>query len=99
VYGIESTRHHLPGEPKLLHVQAGIPKNAYGSPVVNSDGKIIGLYADAIPEEKSQGLKSLHYVTMVNPELINIWLRDRDNASIWVPASPVPTPSKAQKQP
>ena len=58
VYGIESTRQHLPGEPKLLHVQAEIPKNAYGSPVVNSDGKIIGLYADAIPEEKSQGLRT-----------------------------------------
>jgi hypothetical protein len=98
VFGIEIAQK-LPGQPKLLYVQAEIPKNAYGSPVVNSDGKILGLYSDAIPEKKSQGLKNLHYVTMVNPELIDLWLRDRDNAKIWVPASPAPTPSKVQKQP
>ncbi len=99
VYGIEAARRSLPGEPKLLHVQAEIPQNAYGSPVVNGEGKILGIYSDAVPEEKSQGLKNLHYVTIVNPELIDLWLRDRGNASIWVPASPVPPPSTPPKQP
>jgi hypothetical protein len=99
VYGIEAARRNLPGEPKLLHVQAEIPQNAYGSPVVNGEGKILGIYSDAVPEEKSQGLKNLHYVTIVNPDLIDLWLRDRGSASIWVPASPVPTAPTTPKQP
>jgi Trypsin-like peptidase domain len=90
---------HLPGEPKLLQVQAEIPKNSYGSPVVNGDGNIMGLYSDALPEERSQPVKNLHYVTMINRELVDCWLRDRDNARIWVPASPLSAPPTTKKQP
>ncbi len=99
VYGIQSAQQSLPGEPKLLHVQAEIPKNSYGSPVVNGEGKILGLYSDVLPEEKSQGVKNLHYVTMINPKLIDRWLRDGEKARIWVPASPLSPPPTTEEQP
>jgi hypothetical protein len=99
VFTIEPARQKLPGDPKLLHVRAEMPKNAFGSPVVNGEGKIIGVYADAIPEGEGPGPKNLHYATMVNPALIDLWLRDREKAEIWVPASPLSTPPTKQKQP
>ena len=92
VFGIAFAQK-LPGQPKLLHVQAKMPENAFGSPVVNEAGKLLGLYGDAIPDGKGQKPKNLHYVTMVNQELIDSWVRDRD-AKIWVPASPAPTTPK-----
>jgi hypothetical protein len=86
----------LPGQPKRLHIQAEMPKNVYGV-VVNKAGKILGLSSDAIPE--SNGPKNLHYATMISPEQIDVWLRDRSKAAIWVPALPVPTNTKAHEQP
>ena len=82
---------NLPGQPKLLHVQAEMPKNAYGSPVVNAAGKVIGLYGDVIPETK--GLKNLHYVTLVNSEWIDRWRQDRGGPT-WT--APRPSPSTRQ---
>jgi hypothetical protein len=95
----------LPGRPRLLHVKAEIPKNAYGSAVVNAEGGLIGLYGEvaATPPGAAGGsggaeLKNLHYVTMVNPEMINLWLRDR-NAQMWPVAAAVPTTPKTQDHP
>ena len=45
----------LPGRPRLLHVKAEIPKNAYGSPVVNAEGKLIGLYGEAAAAGRQGG--------------------------------------------
>ena len=91
--------HDLPGQPRLLHVRAQVLKNAYGSPVIDADGKIIGLYGEAIPESK--GLKNLHYVTLVNPEMVDLWLSHRGAKSdkIWLPAAPAPTTPKTPHQP
>jgi hypothetical protein len=94
VFVIEVGRE-LPGQPNLLQMQAEMPKNAFGSPVVNKDGKILGLYSDAIPDSK--GVKNLHHVTIVDPESIRLWLQDRGKAKIWVPASPSSTPGQQQK--
>jgi hypothetical protein len=94
----KETATKLPGQPGLLHVRGQMPKDAYGSPVINDAGKIVGLYSDAVPKEKSGGIDNLHYVTVLNLEQINLWLRDRDNATIWVPAAPVSTPPKTKKQ-
>jgi len=96
VFGIEFAPK-LPGQPKRLHIQAEMPKNTYGNVVVNKAGKILGLYGEAIPESK--GLKNLHYATMISSELIDLWLRDRSKAAIWVPALPIPTNTKTHEQP
>ena len=65
---------------------------------MNASGKVIGLYGDAIPESK--GLKNLHYVTLLNPEAVRLWLQDRGKSDeIWLPASPAPTTQKAQNKP
>ncbi len=95
----------LPVRSALLHVKAVIPKNAYGSPVVNAQGKVLGIYGEAAvpPTEKDTaaggaGLKNLHYVTLVNPEMLNLWLRDRD-AKMWPPAAAVRTSQKTQDNP
>jgi hypothetical protein len=98
VFGIEIAQK-LSGQPKRLHIQAEMPQNAYGNLVVNKAGKIIGVYGDAIPESDSHGLKNLHLATMVTPDIIDLWLRDRSNAKIWVPALPVSTIPKTHEQP
>lgn len=90
----------LSGPPKLLDVKAEIPQNAYGSPVVNADGRILGVYSEAagpLPGADatagSGGLKNHHYVTLVNPEMINLALRDH-SAKAWLPAHGInPKPS------
>ncbi len=101
---------HLPTRPRLLHLRAEIPKNAYGSPVVDAAGKVLGLYGEsAAPPAGAEAAsnaaapKNLHYVTLVSPELINLWLRDRDE-KMWplavpAPTSSTPTPSKKQNKP
>jgi hypothetical protein len=95
----------LPVRSALLHVKAEIPKNAYGSPVVNAQGKVLGIYGEAaVPPTGKEtaaggaGLKNLHYVTVVNPEMLNLWLRDRD-AKMWPPAAAVRTSQKTQDNP
>ena len=94
---IESARQKLPGDPKLLLVHGEIPENSYGNPVVNDEGKVLGLYSDAVPKEKH--LKDYHYITMVTPEQVDLWLRDRNNAKIWVPATAGPAASTTEEQP
>ncbi|MCE5267942.1 MAG: hypothetical protein LLG00_08655, partial [Planctomycetaceae bacterium] len=96
---ITELARNLPGQPARLQLRAEMPQNAFGSIVVNAAGKVVGLYGDAIPEGKRQGLKNLHYATIVTPELIASWLRDRANAKMWVPASTAPTTSQTQNQP
>jgi hypothetical protein len=94
IYVITASRE-LPGRPRLLHVKAEISRNAYGSPVVNAEGKLIGLYGEVAAP--STGIKNIHYVTIVNPALIEEWLKNR-NDTIWLP--PAAAKSKnAQEQP
>ena len=33
---------HLPGQPRLLHIDAKIPPNVYGSPIFNENGEVVG---------------------------------------------------------
>jgi hypothetical protein len=94
---IESAKQKLPGDPKLLLIHGEIPENSYGNPIVSDEGKILGMYSDAVPKEKH--LKDFHYITMVMPEQVDLWLRDRNNASIWVPATASPAASTTEKQP
>ncbi len=78
----------LPGQPRLLHVKAAIPNYAYGSPVVNARGTVLGVYSEAAaPSEGKQTSSSgqsmnLHYMTVVASDVINLWLQDH-NAKVW----------------
>ena len=91
IYVISPARN-LPGHPRLLHVKAEIPKNAYGSPLVTARGEILGVYSEAAPgpaagtNSDGRGLGNLHYVTIVNLDTINLWLQDR-NAETWPSAA------------
>lgn len=77
-------------EPSLFQLKAKIPPNAYGSPIVNAQGKILGVYGNPAPEDTP--VKDLHYATVVDRGAIDAWLERRD-ADIWVDP-PIPeTPS------
>lgn len=83
----------LPGAPQLLHVKAAIPKNASGSPLVDGEGTLLGLYGEPAPppaEGANPGaaaLANLHYCALVNPEMINRWLKNQDE-DMWPRAVP-----------
>jgi hypothetical protein len=86
----------LPSKAWELGVTAEIPKNAYGSPIVNAKGKIIGIYGEAATPPGDNGaragapaLKNLHYAPVVNSELIK-------NDKVWVPAAAAPTVQRPQ---
>jgi hypothetical protein len=81
----------FPGQ--LMNIEAEMFKNASGSPVVNEAGKIIGLYAAPKPDDKD---KNLHIVTLLSLESIDAWLQKTAQATIWVPATPIPTSAKDQ---
>jgi hypothetical protein len=87
---------NLPGQPWRLHVQAELPPNLYGSPVVNSDGKLVGLYAEkeASPvgaAGAAAGLNDMHLITLINPTAIDQALRD-PSGKAWVQPAVPPTP-------
>lgn len=88
----------LPGRPRLLHLRAEIPKFAYGSPVVNERGRILGVYGETAVSPSGENaagqseIKNMHYVALVNPEMVERWLHDHD-VSAWPPAA---SPSSVQ---
>jgi hypothetical protein len=91
------TRADLPGQPRLLHVRADLPQNLYGSPVINAEGKVVGLYAEAagLPGGAAAAdaaeLKDMHYITLINPAAIDQGLRD-PGSKAWVPPAVQPAP-------
>jgi hypothetical protein len=88
----------LPGK-QVLHFETEVPpKNAYGSPLVNKAGRIVGLYGDTIGKGKEgqKPAKSRHYVTIVDPKLIEIGQEDAPDVGIWAPAASDPGTEKAQ---
>jgi hypothetical protein len=93
---------NLPGKPRLLHVKAEIPKFAHGSPVVNAQGRLLGIYGESATPPAgadvpagSPEVKNMHYVSVASPELIKLWLQDRSN-KLWVPAAAAPAASRPQ---
>jgi hypothetical protein len=95
----------LPARSILLHVKAEIPVHAYGSPVVNAQGKVVGIYGEvaAPPPGKGAassgaGLKNMHYITVLNPDMLNLWLRNRD-AKMWPAAAAIRTIQKPHGDP
>jgi hypothetical protein len=96
IYIITAARE-LPGNPRLLHVKAEIPPNAYGSAVVNAEGQLVGLYGEVAtsPGDSASAMKNLHYVTMVSPTLLDEW-RKNHNEKIWPAAATIEKPQPAR---
>ena len=72
-----------PGSPWVLHLKMEAPKNARGSPVINERGKIVGVYSVATPPQGGVDM-NLHWAPVVEPELIQTWIQDRDT-TLWIP--------------
>lgn len=73
----------LPAGSRLLEIRGNIPQNVYGSPVVNRQGALLGIYGART--EPGAEIKDLHYATAVTPELLDSWQEDSE---AWV-APPV----------
>jgi hypothetical protein len=92
-----SAHPDLPGKPRLLGVKAELPKFPHGSPLVNAQGKIVAIYGDPVadaaadPKAASPGTENVHYATVVNPGVIDLWLK-RSDGSIWVSTAELKTP-------
>jgi hypothetical protein len=94
-----------PGPRRLMHMRALVPPCIFGSPVFTPDGKIVGVYSDAIPPPagQPQANLNLHYVPVVATDVIQSWLDGR-GGDLWVtpvvPPSPAPgkaVPPKSEK--
>jgi hypothetical protein len=71
----ESSAHHrrLQMKGKLLNADIGMP-------ILNDQGKIVALYADAT---QPAGMEEIHLAPVLIPEIINAGLRQRDG-NIWI---------------
>ncbi len=64
-----------PSSPRLLHLKASqagnLGGNLYGSPIIDRQGKIVAVYAEAAAIGAGNQLR-LHYAPMINPALIEL---------------------------
>ena len=62
------------GAPLLLHLAGTLPKNIYGSPLVNAAGHIVGVYAEKAQPTGADTVAGLelHYAPVVT--LARVWL-------------------------
>jgi len=90
----------LPGQPRLLHIEAKIPPNVCGSPILDEKGRVVGIYgaaaapADPDASPVDAAMKDIHFASLVTPEAIRLWTEKRDE-KMWVS----PTALKAPSQP
>ncbi len=84
---------NLPGRPRLLLVEAKFPQNAYGWPIIDAKGKVVGVYGAAAPvpsQEDSPAAASaadIHYAAIVVPDVIRRWTEKRDSR-MWARRGP-----------
>lgn len=67
---------------RLLEMKAEIPENVYGSPVVDGQGRVVGVYGEAAPAQ-ALGVKNLHYATVLDVALLQSWLAGSERG--WLP--------------
>ena len=97
---IITAQRSLPGQPSVLHVKGDIPKFVYGSPVANEQGKIVALYGEAASQAGGDAKASapplkLHYATVLNPDVVDLWLKKADG-KIWISAAELKAPVEAK---
>jgi hypothetical protein len=84
------------GAPTLLHLDGKLPQNLYGSPLVNAEGHVVGVYAEKakLPEADAKAGLELHYAPVVT--LAHAWLAGQ-SLDHWTPPecrnNETPTPS------
>lgn len=72
----------LPSRPRLLHIDAPIPQNVYGSPLFNETGHVVGVYGTAAAPDDA-ATKNLHLASVTVAEVIRLWTEKRDE-KLWV---------------
>ena len=87
----------LPGRQTLLEIKAAIPQNVYGSPIVASQGNVIGLYGES-SSSAGVGVKDLHFATALDTEAITAWLRGDETDWVSPPIS-LPTSPRDESLP
>ncbi len=94
----------FPGKPRVLGVKADLPKFPHGSPLVNAQGKVVAVYSDPVAEAAGEqkggapGAENVHYATVVNPGVIDLWLKKADS-SVWVSTADLKIPAADSKTP
>lgn len=94
----------LPGKPRVLGVKADLPEFPHGSPLVNAQGKVVAVYSDPVGEAaggakvRTPGTENVHYATVVNPGVIDLWLRKSDS-SVWISTADLKLPAPDPKTP
>jgi hypothetical protein len=66
-----------------MHVKAAIPENAFGSPIVTIEGRVLGVHAETATPDA--GLDDLHYAAIVPPDLADAALAGQAT-ELWEPA-------------
>ena len=86
-----------PGSPWAMYLKMDAPSNARGSPVINRQGHVVGVYSvAALPQD---GLEfNLHCAPVVDPGLIDTWLTDQ-NEDIWTAPFVPDIPLESQNTP
>lgn len=81
---------NLPFLSRLLHIKGKIFKNAFGSPIVNDQGKLVAVYgSEEMHPEHAEGeypdpnALKIHYAPVLEPKLIKLGL-DHQDSKIWV---------------
>jgi hypothetical protein len=83
---------NLPGQPRLLHIEAKIPQNVYGSPILDEKGRVVGVYGAAASPADQDALpvnavmKDMHFASIIAPDAIRLWTEKRDE-KMWVSAA------------
>jgi hypothetical protein len=67
-----------PGGPRLMHVHAELPGKLYGGPIVSKSGCVLGVFAETAVSVQQEADLQLHYAPIVDPVLLDRWLKDRD---------------------
>jgi hypothetical protein len=67
---------------RLLHLEGTLPEKIVGGPIVNVQGRVMAVYSAAADRSKTE--LELHYAPVVEPQVIDRWLKHRDER-FWVP--------------
>lgn len=100
------------GGSRLLHLRGSFCDSAAGGPIFNDQGNLVALYCEPapaepaakepIPPESAAGARGsrhpIHFAKLIDLQLIELGLSDKEN-KIWVsPVVPSPAPASAPKE-
>jgi hypothetical protein len=67
---------------RLLHLEGTLPEKIVGGPIVDVQGRVMAVYSAAADRSKTE--LELHYAPVVEPQVIDRWLKHQDER-LWVP--------------